>query len=177
MSVSEHFTIRPLHVNRYATVDLGGRLIRVHHRKIDDLVMLVLEEKEHFEDALPEPEQEGALKSPVGETVPRDPGIGGLGPLPDAGPDEVEVIEGVSGEAEQYARDMDFAYEVGSLISSVRGLLDDMQHAAEAAIKDGVTTGRLTIERAGIEVWVAWPRNAWAAEIRVEAAIPLGAEG
>ena len=65
-----------------------------------EVAVLRLADQEQVEDALPEPEQEGALKGLVGEAVPCDPGIGGLGPLPDAGPDEVEVVEGVGSKTE-----------------------------------------------------------------------------
>lgn len=156
---------------------LSGRTIRAHCRIAPGghgAVSLLLDDEEQIEDALPEPEQEGALESPAGETVPCDPGIGGLGPLPDAGPDEAEVVEGVRSEAETKARE-DFAFDVGIMLSGARGILDDLQHAAEVAIKDTVTSGRLQVQREGLAVSVAW--NSDGATLTVQGAILAEEEG
>lgn len=127
----------------------------VHRQDPGEVAILRLADQEQVKDALPEPEQEGALKGPVGETVPCNPGIGGLGPLPDASPDEVEVVEGVRSEAEDKAWKL--AFDLGAMISDARGILDNLQIASSKAIDDcGITSGRLDVQDEGLAVSVAW---------------------
>lgn len=120
-----------------------------------EVAVLRLADQEKVEDTLPEPEQERALQGPEGEPATCDPGIGGLGPFPDAGPDEVEVVEGVRGEAEDKAWKL--AFDLGAMLSEVRGILDDLQIASSKAIDDcAITSGRLIVDREMLKISVMW---------------------
>lgn len=200
------------------------------------------DEKEQIEEAAPQAEQERPLQGPEGEALPSEGGIGGESPLPDAGPEKVEVVEGVGGEPQVdvsdllgvaaglrshfqeitrvrevpngFARilgpeygesgiDLDLqemtafervladnaqavadaasadpdpeppvnaawkmAHDLGALISTARGALDDLQVAACHAIDNGnACEGRLTVKESDdtgtVTAEVQWPYNAW----------------
>jgi hypothetical protein len=127
-------------------------------------------DEQEMESAAPEPVQEDPLQTADGETLPGQGGVGTAGPLPDSGPKQVEMVEGVGGEAEAeferivgaYAPDLQ-AFESGRRVGAEeeRRRHDDLLDALpliEAALsgKGEVVTKREVIANTPFSVGVKW---------------------
>lgn len=95
----DYLVDKPKWCTEYAVLDIPGGLITVAVSDNGSNLRLRVEYENKVEDAAAQAEQEGPLQDSEGEALPGESCVGGESPLSDAGPEKVEVVEGVGGYA------------------------------------------------------------------------------
>lgn len=133
----------------YSVDLLGGTRITVLRPADRDPGYFVLrlqriDYQEQLEDPLPEPVQEQPLQGEDREALPGEGGVGTPGPLPDALPQEREVVEGVGGDADLERAASLFHDETAFRAAAERALL----HGFDAGFELGKRWLRQLVDRA-----------------------------
>lgn len=108
-------------------------------------------DEQEVEDPLPEPAQEEPLQGKRGESPPCEGRVGSAGPLPDALPQEGEVVEGVGGDAQDDLGEREVAF-----FSAIRDAVDDLQFAYCGARAANCGEGNLILSNDTLQASVVW---------------------